>query len=132
MQTGAENLTGVWQGLYTYPVSGASVSFVATLIESGRVLSGSIHEPRDYGVPVGETLYATLLGSRSDSAISFTKTYQGAGRGCDRVEYEGSLSGDRTEIEGVWTIPGVGSGKFLMIRSAGKAAKIAQKKSERV
>jgi hypothetical protein len=130
MQT--ENLTGVWQGLYTYLVGGASVSFVATLIESGRVLSGSIHEPRSFGVPLGETVYATLLGSRSDSAVSFTKTYQGAGPGYGRVEYEGTLSGDRTEIEGVWTIPRAGSGKFLMVRSAGKTAAIKQKKSERV
>jgi hypothetical protein len=132
MQTGAENLTGVWHGLYTYLVNGASVSFVATLIESGRVLSGSIHEPRSFGVPLGGTVYATLLGTRSDSAISFTKTYQGAGPGYGRVEYEGTLSGDRTEIEGVWTIFGAGSGKFLMIRSAGEAAMSTQKKSERV
>ncbi|HEY4404674.1 MAG TPA: hypothetical protein VGN55_08460 [Xanthobacteraceae bacterium] len=132
MQTGAENLTGVWQGLYTYSARGRSVSFVATLIESGRVLSGSIHEPRDFGVPVGETLYATLLGSRSGSAVSFTKTYQNAGPFYGSVEYAGALSGDRTEIEGVWTIPRGGSGKFLMVRSAGKTAAIKQKKSVRV
>jgi hypothetical protein len=131
MQTGAESLTGVWQGLYTY-VGGLSVSFVATLIESGHTLSGSIHEPRAFGARVGETIYATLLGSRSGSAISFIKTYQGAGPAYGRVDYEGSLSGDATEIEGRWNIAGVGSGKFLMVRSAGKAATVEQKKSVRV
>ena len=42
MPKDARNLTGVWQGLYTYP-NGESVSFVATLIDSGGALSGSIH-----------------------------------------------------------------------------------------
>jgi hypothetical protein len=40
----AQNLTGVWQGLYTYP-NGESASFVATLIDNGGALSGSTHEP---------------------------------------------------------------------------------------
>ncbi|HEY6256748.1 MAG TPA: hypothetical protein VIY51_13235 [Xanthobacteraceae bacterium] len=133
MEAGAENLTGVWQGLYTYPMGGGSVSFVATLIESGHTLSGSIHEPRTIGAGAGETIYATLLGGRSGSAISFVKTYEGsAGPGYGRVEYEGTLSGDKTEIEGRWNIPRAGSGKFLMIRSGGKAAAIEQKKSVRV
>ena len=47
-QTGEQNLTGVWHGLYTYP-DGVSVSFVATLIESGSSLSGSTHEPSVLG-----------------------------------------------------------------------------------
>jgi hypothetical protein len=37
MRADARNLTGVWQGLYTYP-NGESVSFVATLIDSGGAL----------------------------------------------------------------------------------------------
>ena len=131
MQSDAESLTGVWQGLYTYPI-GLSVSFVATLIESGRTLSGSIHEPRVLVAGVGDTLYATLLGSRSGSAVSFIKTYESAGPSYGRVDYEGKLNGQGTEIEGRWNIPGVHSGKFLMIRSAGKAATATQKKSERV
>jgi hypothetical protein len=132
MLAGAENLTGVWQGLYSYPAGGGSVSFVATLIESGHALSGSIHEPRSYGVG-SETVYATLLGSRHGNAISFVKTYAAsAGPGYGRVQYEGLLNGDRTEIEGRWNIPGSGFGKFLLIRAAGKTATVEQKKSERV
>jgi hypothetical protein len=133
MRAGAENLTGVWQGLYSYPTGRASVSFVATLIESGRTLSGMIHEPRTFGAGLGETIYAMLLGGRSGSAISFVKSYEAsAGRGYGRVDYEGTLSGDGTEIEGRWSSPGARPGKFLMIRSAGKAATIKQKKSIRV
>jgi hypothetical protein len=40
-----ENLTGVWQGFYTYPGGIGSVAFGATLIETGSTLSGSTHEP---------------------------------------------------------------------------------------
>ena len=43
-QADAQDLTGVWNGLYSYP-DGLSVTFVATLIESGGALSGSTHEP---------------------------------------------------------------------------------------
>ena len=127
----AENLTGVWQGLYSYPY-GQSVSFVATLIDSGASFSGMIHEPSIFG---GDAIYATLAGTRQDSAVSFVKTYEkSAGpEYAASVQYEGALNGDATEIEGRWTIRSVGlSGKFLMIRSAGKAVEVEQKVSERV
>ena len=131
MSTQAENLTGVWHGLYTYPYGGVSVSFVATLIESGASLSGSTHEPSVLGDGPGAMLYAMLEGSREGRTVSFIKTYQGAGPNFSAVEYDGALNGDGTEIEGRWNIPGVWSGKFLMVRSAGKAAKIEQKQTER-
>ena len=131
MQTEAKSLTGVWQGLYTYS-DGRSVSFVATLIESGQALSGTIHEPRTFGLGTGETLYATLVGGRSGNMVSFVKTYQNAGMRDHSVDYEGSLNGERTEIEGRWDISGVYSGKFLMIRPARTATTVAQKKSEPV
>jgi hypothetical protein len=117
----AQNLTGVWNGLYTYP-DGQSVSFVATLIESGSTLTGSTHEPSMGGGAPGTTLTATLLGSRQDSAVSFRKTYDGAIAAYRSVDYVGQLSADATEIEGRWVILGVWSGKFLMIRSSGKRA----------
>jgi hypothetical protein len=44
MGADAQNLTGVWQGLCTYP-NGESASFVATLIDGSGALSGSTHEP---------------------------------------------------------------------------------------
>jgi len=126
-----ENLTGVWQGLYSYPY-GQSVSFVATLIDTGASFSGTIHEPSIFG---GDTIYATLAGTRQGSAVSFRKTYEkSAGpQYAASVQYEGALNSDATEIEGRWTIRAVGlSGKFLMIRPAGKAAEVEQKMSEQV
>jgi len=32
--------------------------------------------------------------------------------------YAGTLNGDRTEIEGIWTVPRSWSGRFLMIRQS--------------
>jgi hypothetical protein len=128
---GAENLTGIWQGLYSYP-PGMSVSFTATLIEAGPSLSGSTHEPHVLGGSPGAVLYATLAGTRQGSAVSFLKTYQGAPPEYGSVQYDGTLSGDATEIEGRWSIRGVWSGKFLMIRSAGKAVAVERKETMRV
>jgi len=128
---GGENLTGVWQGLYSYAY-GQSVSFVATLIDTGASFSGMVHEPSVYG---GDTIFATLGGTRQGSAVSFLKTYEkSAGpEYASSVQYEGALNGDATEIEGRWTIRVFSlSGKFLMIRSAGKAAEVEQKVSEQV
>ena len=41
---GAQNLTGVWDGIYSYPIARAPVSFVATLIETASAVSGTTHE----------------------------------------------------------------------------------------
>ena len=125
-----QNLTGIWHGLYSYPHGRAPVSFVATLIEAGSTVSGTTHEPCDTGGRPNETLYATLLGRRQDSAVIFMKTYDGSNPNYGRVAYEGTLSADGTEIEGRWTVPG-NAGKFLMIRSAGKAEAVTRKAFER-
>src|SRR5215475_174632 len=115
MTADAENLTGIWQGLYTYPF-GSSVSFVATLIDSGGSFTGSTHEPCSFHAE--RTICAMLEGSREGHAVSFLKIYQDAGpRYAAAVRYRGTLSNDATEIEGRWTVWRVWSGKFLMIRS---------------
>jgi hypothetical protein len=129
-----QNLTGVWNGLYTY-VSGRSVSFVATLIDGGGGgLFGSTHEPDVLGAGAGRMLLAQLSGSRHTSAVSFVKTYEDAGDGCYRpVDYEGALNGDATEIEGRWQIKDhVLSGQFLMIRAGGKVMAAENRKHARV
>ena len=127
-RAGEQNLTGVWNGLYTYP-NGRSNSFVATVIDSGGLLNGTTHEPGS----LGGTLFASLVGSRNDSAVGFTKTYEQPGLLHDKpIIYEGSLNGDATEIEGRWTIQKVWSGKFMMVRSGGQAAKVERKAVEPV
>ncbi len=130
--TEPKNLTGVWNGLYSYS-SGLSVSFVATLIDSGSALSGATHEPNVLGTRPGSTLTAMLSGGRQASAIAFVKTYDEAGtQYYYPVSYDGVLNGDATEIEGRWRIGDGTTGKFLMIRSEGKAVAVEQKKRAKV
>jgi hypothetical protein len=124
------NLTGIWHGLYSYPYGRPPVSFVATLIEAGRTVSGTTHEPCDREDSPGEVLFATLLGRRRGNMIAFLKTYDGANPNYGRVIYEGTLSADGTEIEGRWLLPG-SSGKFLMVRSAGKEEAVERDAFER-
>jgi hypothetical protein len=126
-----DNLTGVWHGTFSYPRDQGPVAFVATLIESGRFVSGTTHELCAVGGNPNDTLYASLAGSRAGSAVAFIKTYDGANPNYRSVDYEGTLSSDGTEIEGRWVIHGVWSGKFLMIRSAGKAETVERKVTER-
>ncbi len=127
----ANNLTGIWYGLYTYP-NGSSVSFVATLIDSGTLLSGTTHEAGAAEDAPGGTLFATLCGRRNAGVVTFVKTYDRARRRYrNPVAYEGSLSADSTEIEGRWTIQRNWSGKFLMIRSVGRAETVEQKVAEK-
>jgi hypothetical protein len=128
--TDRKNLTGVWHGLYTYPGDLGSVSFVATVIESGSALSGSTHEPCTDSP--GGTLFATLAGSRHAGVVTFVKTYDRAGRRFRHpVAYEGALNEDATEIEGRWSIRHNWSGKFLMIRSLGRAETVERKVAEK-
>lgn len=124
------NLTGVWNGLFTYR-DGRSTSFVATLIESGGSLSGTTHEPGTAGAS-GAMLFATLAGARGDSAVTFTKTYDKPDLfHRSPIRYEGALNGEGTEIEGRWTIMRFWSGKFLMVRSPGQKLKAERKAYER-
>ena len=114
-----DTLTGVWDGTFIQPGVGA-VTFLATLIEAGGALSGSVTEPCMMpGCPRSEH-NAQLAGRRSGSAVSFVKRYEPPGYGYESVTYEGSVNADATEIDGRWRIPGI-SGTFLMIRS-GKPA----------
>ena len=130
MADDAGNLTGVWHGLYTYP-HGQSVSFVATLIDSAGALSGATHEPGGHGDASPGTLYATLAGQRSGSAVTFRKTYDGKVPRYRAVDYAGTLNADATEVAGRWVIPGVWSGTFLMIREARKEESAKRKAVQR-
>jgi hypothetical protein len=58
-QDNGRSLTGVWNGLYSYPHSLPPVSFTAILIESGASFSGTTHEPGE-SVGVSGVAYATL------------------------------------------------------------------------
>jgi hypothetical protein len=84
-----DSLTGVWDGTYTQPQVGI-VTFLATLIESGGALGGSVTEPcATPGCPLS-THNASIAGHRSSSAVSFIKRYEPPGYGYDTVSYEQS------------------------------------------
>lgn len=124
------NLTGVWQGLYTYPRILQRVLFGATLIEAGSWVTGSTHEVWNHGPHKGKTLTAMLEGQRSDSVLTFTKTYEVGN--LKAIQYEGAISADGLEIEGRWMISNDWAGKFLMIRSAGKEQSVDHQVFERI
>jgi hypothetical protein len=129
-QDHGKNLTGVWNGLYSYPHSLPPVGFTAVLIQSGASFSGTTHEPGD-ALGASGIAYATLVGQRNGSSVSFTKAYEG-GYTWHAIEYDGRINEDATEIEGRWRVPGDWSGKFLMIRAGGKDEAVKTEKLEPV
>ena len=111
------NLTGVWHGLYSYPVAMPSVSFVATLSDQGGWFDGTTEEIGGVGDALGRTLTASLQGRRSGHSITMLKIYHAASVHYDSVRYAGELNEDGTEINGTWRVANNWSGTFLMVRS---------------
>src|SRR5215467_9955862 len=120
-----DNLTGVWDGTYVQQGAGL-ITFIATLIESGGALGGSVTEPCTIPDCPVSTHHASIAGHRSGSAVSFVKRYEPPGYGYDTVQYEGSVNAEATEIHGRWSIAGTGlSGAFLMVRATRAAEDVA-------
>lgn len=127
-----QSLTGVWQGLYSYPGHGEPVNFVSTLIETGSFVSGTTHETCATTSGGNNTLYAMISGMRGGGSVTFTKAYDGTAGWDHKVEYEGALNGDATEIEGQWNINGLLAGRFMMIRNPGKEVAVKREVFEKV
>ncbi|NEX91871.1 hypothetical protein [Caulobacter sp. 17J65-9] len=128
----AAALTGVWNGRYSYDGPYAPGDFVAVLFETGGHVGGTTHEPDWTGTTADRLLYATLEGARQGCDVRFAKTYDGSGGQTHTVRYQGELSPCGTEIEGAWAVPGVCTGRFLMIRPAGKAVAVEREAVEAV
>ncbi len=131
-QSGASSLTGVWQGLYSYPGIGEPTPFTATLIQTGTSFGGSTHETALVGRRQRATLCAMVDGLRNGQRVQFTKTYDGSAGWDHSVDYDGAMSVDGTEIEGRWRVRGGVSGRFLMTRPAGKGLAVERRVAERV
>ena len=121
------SVTGVWQGLFSYPRRLPPVSFGAVLIQTGSHVGGSTTETGSKG----RELRALLDGRRQGREIGFIKTYEPDAQVRHQVIYKGTLNTDATEIEGRWSIPGNWSGKFLLIRSGGREAAVTRETFER-
>jgi hypothetical protein len=62
---GSESLTGVWEGLYSYPGNlGPPNGFTATLIQFGDSVTGTVHEIGEMGVD--QTAHPCLRGRAAD------------------------------------------------------------------
>jgi|RhiMethySRZTD1v2_1073278.scaffolds.fasta_scaffold186385_3 hypothetical protein len=125
------NLTGVWHGLYSYPVAMPSVPFVATLSDQGGWFDGTTEEIGGVGDTVGRTLTASLQGRRSGRSITMLKIYHGPSAYYDSVHYAGDLNEDGTEISGTWRVAANWSGTFLMIRQRAVATALSREAAER-
>jgi hypothetical protein len=125
-----QNLTGLWHGVYSYEGLAEPISFVATLADSGGLLSGTVEEElQDFGVST--KLRAHLDGRCDGSHVAFRKTYDGTGGWSHSIEYEGTLSGDALEVEGHWFLPET-YGTFLMVRRPPGQAAERRRAMERV
>src|SRR5262245_16731853 len=92
MDHSREDLSGTWQGLYSYPEAYEPVAFVAVLIDASGSLSGTTHERCSFENIPGGYLYATLSGRHAGSAVTFVKTYDGTGGWEHSVDYEGTVN----------------------------------------
>jgi len=131
LDAGPQNLTGVWQGLFSYPHCYRAAPFTATLIQVGACFTGSTTETAVGGPRDGMVVSALLSGRRVGRHVTFTKQYEGPEEPNHLVEYEGSLSDDFMEIDGRWFIPGNWAGRFLMIRSGGRSVEAAREAFEK-
>ena len=118
-------LTGVWHGAYSYVTLPwmPDNDFVAVLIDSGGVLSGTVHEAMRNSTGTVADTEAAIQGDRQGTQVSFIKSYSGHLAG-HRVFYDGVWDIAADEIQGEWRIP-VGMdaecGRFVMRRRRAKA-----------
>ena len=124
------DLTGGWRGIFNYPRFYPPTEFEAELRETAGLLTGLTSEPHLDGG--GAILHATLEGTRRGRQVRFRKTYDDFGDGYASVLYEGRVDPSGDEIAGEWTVPGVWSGTFLMIRASGRSEAAEAKHAEKV
>lgn len=127
------DLSGTWQGRYSYPDLREPVAFVAIVIDAAGGLGGTTHERCSEGEAPGGYLYATLSGQHANSAVAFIKTYDGTGGWTHSVDYDGTINEDGTEITGHWRVQdkwGAWTGPFLMMRASAEEDAVVRKASQ--
>jgi hypothetical protein len=129
---GGADLSGHWHGFYNMPVDEPPTLFEAELLDIGGLLSGESTEEGDTPDCFGMTLHAVIDGRRDGDRVAFTKRYDYLPRADYAINYEGVLAAGGDEIEGRWTIPGVWSGTFLMVRASRQSEAIERQASEKV
>lgn len=122
--SGEADVSGVWDGSYSYGGSVRPYRFRAEMSDHGGRISGVIEEAGDpaFRGPMS----ATLSGSRDGRQVRFTKIYDSHDEWLEPIAYDGELSAEGDEIAGRWTI-GVGmSGPFVMVRPRPQAAEVEE------
>ena len=119
MSDAALDLTGHWRGVFNYPDGSPPNEFDAELRDVGGVITGETCEPSDGIDDIASDQRAFVEGARTGPAVRFVKRYDELHR--DPVHYDGTVDAEATEIAGTWTIQGVWSGSFLMVRPAAQA-----------
>jgi len=125
------DVTGLWDGMFSYPHSMPPNTFTAKLREQGGRIIGEMHEPSDSPHDGASELHAFVEGARAGSDIAFTKFYDSKRR-LHPIAYHGTLDADGDEISGTWTIDSDWSGAFLMPRRSRAAAAATRKIAETV
>ena len=126
------DLSGVWHGFYNMPRGGRQTQFEAALRDADGLLSGLTNEIGDSRDCAGQILHAVIEGRRDGTSVHFEKRYDYLPRAHYMILYDGALQADGDEIEGIWTIPGVWSGTFLMIRGGKAGVAIERQVGEKV
>ena len=109
------DLTGVWYGAWTAAHPVYPNSFIANLVETFSLFSGSITEPDVGRRPA--IFRAFVEGARAGGDIRFVKRYDGSGRLSHAVLYTGKINSSGTEIAGTWHFS-THSGGFTMQRES--------------
>lgn len=114
-------MNGLWSGWYDYARFGEAVPFTAWLDETAGQLLGTILEPNTFSPLELDDLESEIIGIRSGSAVTFTKTYkprQGAHR--HQILYEGDIDSAMQRVRGEWAFAGgyVETGRFELARTS--------------
>ncbi|MGN6280089.1 MAG: hypothetical protein ACTHM8_15395 [Sphingomonas sp.] len=125
------DVTGVWDGIFSYPRAMPPNHFVAELREENGRIVGETREPSDSPRDEASELHAFVEGTRSGADVAFTKFYDSQRR-LQPISYHGTLDADGNEISGRWTIQSDWSGTFLMTRRAKQAAAETRETAETV
>ena len=126
MRTDSHDLTGAWDGVFSYSgITGDrdTTPFLANITDRSGVIEGSIIEPHHHR---DVTMEAVIVGQRIGNTVHFSKDYNTTGDEYrNTVLYYGVLSADGDMITGEWRI-GHWDGAFEMTRQASLGALVEE------